>query len=69
MVDEGHRSFGASAEIAANIAEMAFDYLDAPVKRYAALDVPVPFSAPLEDATIPNAQGVVELVRGLLERE
>ncbi|MGI5838020.1 MAG: alpha-ketoacid dehydrogenase subunit beta [Chloroflexota bacterium] len=69
VVDEGHRSFGASAEIAANIAEMAFDYLDAPVKRYAALDVPVPFSAPLEDATIPNAQGVVELVRGLLERE
>ncbi|MGE5620390.1 MAG: alpha-ketoacid dehydrogenase subunit beta [Sphingomonadaceae bacterium] len=67
VLDEGHRSFGASAEIAAEIAEKAFDYLDAPVKRYAAMDVPVPFSPALEDVTIPNTQGVVELVRELME--
>ncbi|HZK67300.1 MAG TPA: alpha-ketoacid dehydrogenase subunit beta [Chloroflexota bacterium] len=67
VVDEGHRSFGASAEIAAEIAEKAFDYLDAPVKRYAAMDVPVPFSPALEDLTIPNTEGVIALVRGLME--
>lgn len=67
VLDEGHRSFGASAEIAAEIAEKAFDYLDAPVKRYAAMDVPVPFSPALEDLTIPNTEGVIALVRGLME--
>ena len=67
VVDEGHRSFGITAEIAAEIADRAFDYLDAPVKRYGAMDVPVPFSPALEDATIPNVDGVVALVRGLME--
>jgi pyruvate dehydrogenase E1 component beta subunit len=68
VVDEGHRSYGAAAEIAAEIAERAFDYLDAPVKRYAALDVPVPFSPSLEFGTIPRAGGVVDRVHQLLER-
>lgn len=67
VVDEGYRSFGVTAEIAAQIAEKAFDYLDAPVKRYAAMDVPVPFSPTLEDVTIPNTQGVVDLVHELVE--
>ena len=67
VMDEGYRSFGATAEIAAEIAERAFDYLDAPVKRYAGMDVPVPFSPVLEDATIPDARGVVDRVHELLE--
>ncbi len=68
VVDEGHRGYGASAELAAVIAEGAFWGLDAPVRRLAALDVPIPFSPPLEDATVPTpdlvAQTARELVRG-----
>jgi pyruvate dehydrogenase E1 component beta subunit len=68
VVDEGHHSYGASAELAAVIAEGAFWNLDAPVQRLAALDVPIPFSPPLEDATVPTpdlvAQTARELVRG-----
>jgi acetoin:2,6-dichlorophenolindophenol oxidoreductase subunit beta len=68
VVDEGHRGYGASAELAAVIAEGAFWSLDAPVRRLAALDVPIPFSPPLEDVTVPTpdlvAQTVRELVRG-----
>ncbi len=67
VVDEGCRAFGVTAEIAAEIADRAFDYLDAPVKRYAAMDVPIPFSPPLEDATIPNARGLIALARELME--
>jgi len=68
VVDEGHRGYGASAELAAVIAEDAFWSLDAPVRRLAALDVPIPFSPPLEDETVPTpdlvAQTARELVRG-----
>jgi acetoin:2,6-dichlorophenolindophenol oxidoreductase subunit beta len=68
VVDEGHRGYGASAELAAVIAEGAFWSLEAPVRRLAALDVPIPFSPPLEDATVPTldlvAQTARELVRG-----
>jgi pyruvate dehydrogenase E1 component beta subunit len=68
VVDEGHRSYGASAELAALISELAFYDLDAPVLRLAALDVPVPFSPVLEDETVPTAERVAEaaqkLVRG-----
>ena len=68
VVDEGHRSYGASAELAAVLAEGAFWSLDAPVRRVAAMDVPVPFSPPLEDVTVPTpdlvARAARELVRG-----
>jgi acetoin:2,6-dichlorophenolindophenol oxidoreductase subunit beta len=66
VVDEGHRSYGASAELAAVIAEGAFWSLDAPVRRLAALDVPVPFSPPLEDATVPTADLVAQTARELV---
>ena len=69
VVDEGHRSFGASAELAAVIGEEAFYYLDAPVARAAALDVPIPFSPTLEDQTVPTAEGVFELARSLAGKE
>jgi acetoin:2,6-dichlorophenolindophenol oxidoreductase subunit beta len=68
VVDEGHRSYGASAELAAVIAEGAFYDLDAPVLRAAAMDVPVPFSPVLEDETVPTAGRLVELARPLLGR-
>jgi acetoin:2,6-dichlorophenolindophenol oxidoreductase subunit beta len=66
VVDEGHRSYGASAELAAVIAEDAFYWLDAPVRRAAALDVPVPFSPVLEDQTVPTPDLVAELSRSLV---
>jgi pyruvate dehydrogenase E1 component beta subunit len=67
VVDEGHRSYGASAELAAVIAEGAFWNLDAPVRRLAALDVPIPFSPPLEDATVPTPDLVARAARELCE--
>ncbi len=57
---------GIGGEIAARIAEKAFDSLDAPVARIASADTPVPFSPPLEDAFLPNAAKVVEKARSLL---
>jgi pyruvate/2-oxoglutarate/acetoin dehydrogenase E1 component len=65
VVDEGHRSYGVSAELAAVIAEGAFHFLDAPVARLGAMDVPVPFSPPLEDLTVPTAEGVAAVARDL----
>ena len=68
VIDEGYLSYGVTAEIASIIADEAFDYLDAPVKRIGATDVPVPFAPVLEFATIPTEQMVVETVKGLLGR-
>src|SRR4051812_8454976 len=59
VLDEGHRSYGASAELAAVVAEDAFWHLDAPVRRLAALDVPIPFSPVLEDETVPTPERLV----------
>jgi pyruvate dehydrogenase E1 component beta subunit len=66
VVDEGHRGYGASAELAAAIGEEAFYWLDAPVRRAAAMDVPVPFSPVLEDQTVPTPDSVVELSLSLV---
>ena len=63
VLDEGYQSYGITAEIAAVIAEEAFYYLDAPVKRMGAMDVPIPFSPPLEDQTVPTADKVVAAAR------
>jgi pyruvate dehydrogenase E1 component beta subunit len=67
IIDEGHRSFGVTGELAAVVYEGAFDYLDAPVVRIGAMDVPVPFTKPLEDATIPAEKDVVEAVVGMMK--
>ena len=56
VVDEGYEKYGVTAEIASVIATGAFYDLDAPVKRIGAMHVPIPFSPPLEDATIPTEQ-------------
>ena len=65
VIDEGYRRYGVTSEIAAAIADGAFYYLDAPVKRIGAMDVPIPFSPPLEDATVPNEQTVFEMAKTL----
>ena len=66
VVDEGHQSFGVTAEIAARIAEKAFYYLDAPVGRLGAMDVPVPFSPALEDLTVPTPETVAQTAMRLV---
>lgn len=65
VIDEGYEGYGVTAEIASVIADGAFYYLDAPVKRMGAMHVPIPFSPVLEDLTIPVTEGVVELAKTL----
>lgn len=69
IVDEGHQSFGVTAEIASRITEKAFYHLDAPVQRMGAMDVPVPFSPALEDLTVPTPEKVAERARALVRGE
>ena len=68
VIDEGYQRYGVTAEMAAVIAEGAFYYLDAPVKRMGAMDVPVPFSPALEDLTVPTEDGVTEMAKTLCGR-
>jgi pyruvate/2-oxoglutarate/acetoin dehydrogenase E1 component len=65
VVDEGYGRYGVTAEIASVIAEGAFFSLEAPVKRMGAMHVPIPFSPPLEDVTVPTEQTVFEAARKL----
>jgi pyruvate dehydrogenase E1 component beta subunit len=65
VVDEGYERYGVTAEIASVIADGAFYYLDAPVKRMGAMDVPVPFSPALEDLTVPTEETVAEMAKNL----
>ena len=65
VVDEGYGRYGVTGEIASVIAEGAFYNLDAPVKRMGAMHVPIPFSPPLEDVTVPTEQTVFEAARGM----
>ena len=66
VTDEEVRRGGSSAEIASLIAEECFDALDAPVKRVAAADVPMPFSPELEKLVVPKAENLVAAARALL---
>ncbi|HEY8325942.1 MAG TPA: alpha-ketoacid dehydrogenase subunit beta [Ktedonobacterales bacterium] len=68
VIDEGYERYGVTAELAAVISDGAFYYLDAPVKRMGAMDVPVPFSPVLEDLTVPTPERVTELARTLCGR-
>ena len=69
VVDEGHQSFGVTAEIATRIAEKTFYHLDAPVIRMGAMDVPIPFSPALEDLTVPTVEGVANTARKIVAGE
>ncbi len=67
VVDECHRSCGVGAEIAAIVAEEAFDELRAPIRRVVTEDVPIPFSRPLEEAVEPNEAKIVAAARSIVE--
>jgi pyruvate/2-oxoglutarate/acetoin dehydrogenase E1 component len=68
VLDEGYGRYGVTAELAAVIAEGAFYDLDAPVRRMGAMHVPIPFSPPLEDATVPTDKSVFEAARAMCGR-
>jgi acetoin:2,6-dichlorophenolindophenol oxidoreductase subunit beta len=68
VLDEGYERYGVTAELASVIATGAFYNLDAPVKRMGAMHVPIPFSPPLEDVTVPTEQTVFEAARALCGR-
>ena len=65
IVHAANRLAGLGGEIAALIAEEAFEWLDAPVRRLGGLDTPIPFSPPLEDAYRPNAEKIERAAREL----
>jgi acetoin:2,6-dichlorophenolindophenol oxidoreductase subunit beta len=65
VIDEGYGRYGVTGEIASVIAEGAFYDLEAPVKRVGAMHVPIPFSPPLEDVTVPTEKTVFEAARAL----
>jgi 2-oxoisovalerate dehydrogenase E1 component beta subunit len=67
IVHEANLTAGFGAEVAALIAQEAFDHLDAPVMRVASLDVPVPFSPPLEMAMLPSVDKIASAARQLLD--
>jgi pyruvate/2-oxoglutarate/acetoin dehydrogenase E1 component len=67
VVYEAHLTGGFGGEVAAIIAQEAFDVLDAPVTRVASLDVPVPFAGPLEDAVLPSADKIYRAAVTVLE--
>jgi pyruvate dehydrogenase E1 component beta subunit len=66
IVEEGWRSYGVGAEVAARLYEECFDYLDAPIQRVAQKEVPLPYSAELEKSAIPNPNDVVKAVKAVL---
>ena len=68
VLDEGYERYGVTAEIAAVVAAGAFYDLDAPVKRMGAMHVPIPFSPPLEDMTVPTGHTVFEAARAMIKR-
>jgi acetoin:2,6-dichlorophenolindophenol oxidoreductase subunit beta len=69
VVDEGHLRGGAATDIAAMIGEKGFDFLDGPVKRVTSLDVPIPFSPPLEKAAIADEARIEAAIRELAGRQ
>lgn len=66
IVHEAVKRGGVGAEIAAQIADEVFDYLDAPIKRVAALNVPIPFSPSLEKYVIPNVKDIIKAVKSIV---
>ena len=67
VIEDDWLTYGIGAEIAATIQEGAFDYLDAPVRRVAAAEVPVPYSKPLELASLPDAVTLSKVIHQVLD--
>ncbi|HLZ57627.1 MAG TPA: alpha-ketoacid dehydrogenase subunit beta [Ktedonosporobacter sp.] len=68
VFEEDWRSYGIGAEIAATLQEEAFDDLDAPIKRVASVEVPLPYSKPLEQAALTGAKQLIEAINELAPR-
>ena len=67
ILEDDWLTYGIGAEIAATISDGAFDYLDAPVRRVAMAEVPMPYSKPLETAALPSADDVIDAIRQTLD--
>jgi pyruvate dehydrogenase E1 component beta subunit len=68
VIDEGYYRYGVTGELASVVQEGAFYDLDGPVRRLGAKHVPIPFSPPLEDVTVPTERDVFELARTMCNR-
>jgi pyruvate dehydrogenase E1 component beta subunit len=66
VVEEGWRAYGVGAEIASRATELAFDYLDAPVRRVAQAEVPLPYNRRLEQLALPQVADVVKAAKDVL---
>ena len=66
IVEEGWRSYGVGAEVAARIYEEAFDYVDAPIRRVAQKEVPLPYNRTLEQLALPQVDDVIKAVKEVL---
>lgn len=66
IVEEGWRSYGVGAEVAARLYEDAFDYIDAPIKRVAQKEVPLPYNRTLEQMALPQVEDVITAVKGVV---
>ncbi len=66
VVNEGWRFCGYGAELSATIMEQAFDHLDAPVERLGTMDMPIPYSQPLEMSVLPDAEKIAAAARNAL---
>jgi pyruvate dehydrogenase E1 component beta subunit len=66
VVEEGWKSFGVGAEISSRIYEEAFDFVDAPIRRVAQDEVPLPYNRTLEQAALPQVDDVLAAVREVL---
>ncbi len=67
IVEEGWRSFGVGSEVASRLYEQAFDYVDAPIKRVAQTEVPLPYNRALEQMALPQVEDVVAAVKEVLD--
>lgn len=67
VVEEDWYSYGVGAELVATIQEGAFDYLDAPIRRVAQAEVPLPYAKVMEQAALPKAQNLVDAIKATLD--
>jgi pyruvate dehydrogenase E1 component beta subunit len=67
IVEEDWYSYGVGAELAATIGEGAFDYLDAPIRRVAQAEVPLPYAKVMEQAALPKAQNLIDTIKSTLD--
>ena len=66
VAHESHRRLGIGAELAALVQEHAFDYLDAPIERVGAMDVPIPYSQPMESHVLPGVDHILEAIKRVI---